>query len=225
MQDFTSSTTCASGIATDRRDGKTYNVNKINNVWWMTTNLDLDGGTTLTSTYSHVSSSYTLPASSTSNFNGSSSGGAYVYNSNSTNCHKASSPGDTTTLCYSYYSYKAACVGSDPSSGSCSYDICPSRWRLPTQSEYQTLIGTYTSGATLTVSPWFGVYGGYIDNDDAYCGPFCEIGDMGWYWSSTAYNSVFAQYMQFSSSSARMFSYGPGALEKDIGLAVRCKLQ
>ena len=194
-----------SGTVYDNRGGvsKAYTVAKIGSLCWMTKNLDLPGGTTLTSADSNVSSNYTLPASSTSGF--SSNTTAYVYNSNSTTC-SSSSP------CYSYYSYVAATAGTNPSSGAATADICPKGWRLPTQAEMQTMANSYTTGATMTASPFLGVYAGHY-----YSSSFGNGGSNGYYWSSTAYSSTYAYRLYFySSGSTVSYDY------KRLGFSVRC---
>ena len=119
--------------------------------WWMSKILDLAGGTTLTSALSNVSSSgYRLPNSSRQGFSYGS--GAYVYNSGSTTC-------SASQACYSYYSYTAACAGDNPSSGTCSYDICPKGWRLPIKEEFDSLAGIYLNGDNLTNSTFYADYG------------------------------------------------------------------
>ena len=201
----------------DSRDNQEYTVAKLfdGNIW-MTKNLNLAGGTKLYTDTSNVpdgypSSSnnpyYTLPNSSTSGFSNDST--AYVYNSGRTNC---SSPS-----CYSYYSYPAVTVGTNPNTDgvNATSDICPAGWRLPTQAEYQTLITTYNTGAKLVASPFLGVYGGYYDNSTFYNG-----GTSGHYWSSTASGSTTAYYMSFNSSEANMGSDG-----KRYGFSARCIVQ
>ena len=194
----------------DRRGNDTYKniaytTATIGSLCWMTRNLDLPGGTALTSSDTNLTTGFTLPASSTSGF--SSYNTDYVYNSGSTTCSWSSA-------CYSYYSFYTATAHwgtNSVSSGSSSKDICPKGWRLPTKDEYGTLKGTYTSGATLTASPFYGVYSGYYD------GSFVNGGSYGLYWSSyvTSANHVYPLY--FNSSSASITN----ALKKS-GLAVRC---
>ena len=111
--------------AYDVRDDKVYSVAKIDGEIWMAANLELDGGTALYSDTSNVPSGYpsngntpyyTLPASSMSGFDD--NAGAFVYNSNNTECGQDSP-------CYSYYSFVAATAGDNPSSGVAANDICP----------------------------------------------------------------------------------------------------
>ena len=143
-----------------------YTTAKIGTLCWMTRNLDLPGGTTLTSSDSNVSSNYTLPASSTSGFfNGSI---AYVYNSSSTYNDTSCGYNDP---CYSYYSFAAAAAGSNTQGT----DICPKGWRLPTQSEM--------SGITSSASSFSPVYSGRYSSDKFY-----EGGSYGLWWASNSYN-------------------------------------
>ena len=165
MQNFNPSNICsnATGTLTDSRDGKTYTVAKLaDGNWWMTSNLNLAGGTKLDSAgsdvpagYTQSSPYYTLPTSETissgttltnsSAFSNNAT--AYVFNTgnNTTTC-------DSSTPCNSYYSWLAATAGGKDSSGNAvetngynaAYSICPKGWRLPTAT---------TSNAPATTSP------------------------------------------------------------------------
>ena len=178
----------------------TYTTATINGLCWMTRNLDLPGGTTVTSSDSNVTSSYTLPASSTTGF--SDDYPAYVYNSNSTTC-------GNNQPCYSYYSYKAATAGTNPSGGNAANDICPKGWRLPTQTEYNALKNT---GVNLTTSPFYGVHAGYYYSSSLHDG-----GSGGVYWSSTADGASIAYYLSFSGFTGRTESD-----YKRTGSSIRC---
>ena len=170
----------------------------------MTSNLNLAGGTTITNSDSNITAaSYTLPSSRTSGFDSNIT--ANVYNSNSITC------GDDSP-CYSYYNYIAATAGTSPSSGNASSDICPKNWRLPTRAELTTLKNSYTTGTTLTASPFLGVYSGYYSYDSLYYG-----GSFGPYWSSTAYDSFSAYRLGYDSSSANVSSN-----DKNSGFSIRC---
>ena len=134
MQDFNAviADSLAPGITyttKDSRDNQDYTVAKLadGNIW-MTKNLNLAGGTTITSANSNVAENYTLPNSTFGGFDAETNENGYVYNSGSTDC--ASSVG-----CYSYYSYYSATAksGLNISTGGVSapYDICPKGWRMP----------------------------------------------------------------------------------------------
>ena len=128
----------------DARDEQEYTIAKLaDGKIWMTKNLNLAGGTTLSPDDTDFESSYTLPTtngwtttdnnsklimptSSTSGF--STNNYAYLYNSNSTTCAN-NSP------CYSYYSWDTATLGSGRSisadNTNAPYSICSKGWHLP----------------------------------------------------------------------------------------------
>ena len=133
-------------ILYDIRDDQAYTVAKLaDNKYWMVENLNLAGGTLLSSNDTNFASNYTLPTtngwtvsngklrlptSSTSGF--SNNNYAYVYNSgNKTNCGDV----NQNTPCYSYYSWDVATLGSGRSlstdNADAPYSVCPKNWRLP----------------------------------------------------------------------------------------------
>ena len=195
MQSVTSETCPAERtLVYDSRDDQEYYIQKIGSTCWMTSNLNIAGGTTLTSEKSNIASDYTLPASSSEGF--SSWVNPAVYND------------DTYG---GYYNYVAATAGTNPSSGNSTYDICPKGWHLPSQTSYNTLIATYTTGNTLTTAPWYGVYGGQ------YNGSSQSAGYYGNYWTSTVNDSEYGYYLSFSKNTASVF----GAYKVN-GFSVRC---
>ena len=107
----------------------------------------------------------------------------------------------------SYCRYNATSSGT-----SVNYDICPKGWRLPTQAEFTTLKNSYTTGTTLTASPFRGVYSGYYSNGSFYLG-----GSRGYYWSSTAGDNGFAYDLDYNSSSADVYNG-----YKSRGYNIRC---
>ena len=142
----------------DKRDNQPYCVAKLKDgKLWMTENLNIAGGTALSSEDTDFDSNYTLPttngwtitdgklilpASATkndadNNLTDSTQFGvinyAYVFNSgNKENCGAS----NQNTPCYSYYSWDTATLGSGRSISTdnidASYSICPKNWRLPT---------------------------------------------------------------------------------------------
>ena len=144
----------------DTRDNQVYKVAKLKDgKCWMVENLNIAGGTALSSTDTDFDASYTLPttngwtvidsklilpASAIKNENDnnltdstqfSTSNYAYVFNSgNKTNCGESGQD----TPCYSYYSWDAATLGSGRNIGTdntdATYSICPKNWKLPTSS-------------------------------------------------------------------------------------------
>ena len=126
----------------DARDNQEYTITKLaDNKYWMTTNLNLAGNTTITCDTTDCDSGYTLPTT-----NGWQAGGklpmsdtagfdtdnyAYVYNSGRTpSTESCGAPG-----CFSYYSWDAATLGSGRSNTTdntdAPYSICPKHWHLP----------------------------------------------------------------------------------------------
>ena len=137
---------------TDTRDGQDYKVAKLKDgKCWMVENLNLAGGTALTSADTDISDEYVnnytndnnltkvdnsliLPASSNISSDSYSKPYNYalLYNSNNrTTC----TDGTNTIPCYSYYSWGAATLASGKDlTGEdvhAPYSICPKGWRLP----------------------------------------------------------------------------------------------
>ena len=198
MQDVTAETCAASAegeTATliDTRDGSDYTVAKINGACWMTQNLRLAGGTTLTTSDSNVARDYTLPTTQLA-------GNSYSYTAPQTTISSDTSYGG-------YYNYCAASAGTVCSSSSAqdaTQDICPKGWRLPTLNEVSS-ITSYTSA----FSP---VYSGYYYNGSLY-----NTGFYGYWWSATAYSSTHQYYLVYDSGSLYA-NYDV----KSIGFPVRC---
>lgn len=134
----------------DKRESGTetaYTTALIGSQCWMTTNLNLAGGTALSADDTDVTSDYissfttsnnltktgntiVLPASSTSSgFD--TDNYSYVANSGNTSSNCSNAPG-----CYSYYSWDAATLGSGRSistdNTNAEQSICPKGWHLPT---------------------------------------------------------------------------------------------
>ena len=198
MQDVTAEICAASAegeTATliDTRDGSDYTVAKINGACWMTQNLRLAGGTTLTTSDSNVARDYTLPTTQLA-------GNSYSYTAPQTTISSDTSYGG-------YYNYCAASAGTVCSSSSAqdaTQDICPKGWRLPTLNEVSS-ITSYTSA----FSP---VYSGYYYNGSLY-----NTGSYGYWWSATAYSSTHQYYLVYDSGSLYA-NYDV----KSIGFPVRC---
>lgn len=138
----------------DSRDQQDYTIAKLaDGKVWMTKNLNLAGGTTLTSDKTDFVNGYTiptnhgwqangtLPASAVKNSDNnnltdssqfSTNNYAYVYNSgNTTGCGASGQ----NIPCYSYYSWDVATLGSGRSISTdntdAPYSICPKGWKLP----------------------------------------------------------------------------------------------
>lgn len=176
MQDFTLDTCVATASnkdvwVEDNRDNEKYTVRYINGKCWMTTNLNLGSTSdtmTLTPNDTNIKSNYTLSQSTMSNYK--------LYKANNKIC-SSSDP------CYTYYYWQIAIAGTSVSSSagsSSNYDICPKGWRLPTKSELTSLKNVYSTGQTLTSSPFNAVYSGYLSD-----GSFSGLGVRGGLLSST----------------------------------------
>ena len=185
MQDLTAaqcsgSSDGATATLRDRRDNNTYTIAKINGNCWMTQNLRLSGGRTLTSTDSNVASSWSFPSTSLT------SGNSYT---------DARYAVDSTYG--GYYNYCAASAGTVCSSSTAqnaTYDICPKGWRLPTYNEQ--------SGITSYVSAFSPVYSGYYSYGSLY-----TTGSYGCWWSSTAITNGVQYSLRYNSGSLSTVSY------------------
>ena len=200
MQDFTlaqcqSQASSSNVTVVDSRDNNSYTVRYINGNCWMTENLRLSGGRTLTSADSNVASSWSFPSTELA-------GNSYSYTAPQSTISSNTSYGG-------YYNFCAASAGTNCSrsnSSNTTYDICPKGWRLPTNSE-QSSITSYSSA----FSP---VYSGRY-----YNGSLSNTGSYGYWWSSTAYdNDSCVQYSLYYSSGILYSSYNV----KPNGFSVRC---
>ncbi|MBR3270232.1 hypothetical protein IKG07_03235 [Candidatus Saccharibacteria bacterium] len=180
----------------DKRDNKEYTVRWINGSCWMTSNLNLAGGTKITSSDSNITDAeYTLPADSTAGFND------YV----TANMH--CSGNDNTGCWYNYKAVSAGTISGSSVSSNASHDICPKGWRLPMISE-QIGILSYAS----EYNP---VVGGYYYNSNIY------TTNAGKYWSSTVSDSTHFYYMGYDGNS---MVAGSNDFTRDSGIFARCIL-
>ena len=234
----------------DKRDNQDYTIAKLKDgKVWMTKNLNLAGGTALTSDKTDFDSSYTipetqgwqvggtLPASSTNGFLYNNY--AYVYNSNSEVC-ASSSP------CYSYYSWDVATLGSGRNISTegdyAPYSICPKGWSLPTSGipsnngwklgDLYALATAYganlennyyddsaASGGNFAVNAGPGTASNLLFTGDYYDSLYSNGGSKGYYWSNTSGNNGRTAQMLYYSSS---FIYSSGGLDHERGAAIRC---
>ena len=215
----------------DIRDEQEYTVAKLaDNKIWMTKNLNLAGGTTISCETSDCDN-YTipenqgwqtggkLPESSTNGFNAINY--AYVYNSN--NATACSTPG-----CYSYYSWDAATLGSgrniNKDNDNAPYSICPKGWHLPStyngnnsSTDFRALMIAYNGSDVIqlydaSTDPTGATIYNRINNETApnflltgyYSDSSFLYGDSrGYYWSSTSdANTTYAK--QFFLESTRV---------------------
>ena len=199
MQDVTAEICAASAegeTATliDTRDGSDYTVAKINGDCWMTQNLRLSGGQTLTSEDSNIVGSWEFPANSLTSGN---------------SVTEARSAINSNTSYGGYYNYCAASAGtvcSDTAAQDTTQDVCPKGWRLPTNSEQ--------SGITGYVSAFSPVLSGFYNNGLLY-----NTGSSGNWWSATASDSSSQYNLSYVGSSLRTSG---GFSNKYYGYSVRC---
>ena len=196
LSDCQSRASDADFTVTDRRDDNDYTVRYTNGACWMTQNLRLAGGRTLTSADSNVVSSWEFPDDS------------LTLGNSSTEARSAISDDPEHTLEYGgYYNFCAASAGtvcSDTAVQNATQDICPKGWRLPTNSEQ--------SGITGYVSAFSPVYSGRY-----YNGSLLNTGSVGDWWSATAFSSTY-QYNLYYYSGSLYTNYG----DKSYGFSVRC---
>lgn len=193
-------------IIDDRNDSE-YGIARINDMFWMTTDLNIggDSAVTLTSDDTNLNdglTSYTLPASSSQDFEDSMDESVYVASEDDCN---------NSQPCRGYYSYGAVTAGTNPNTGSASSDICPKGWRLPTTSEFSDLVSSY--GSDITNEPFYGSLAGLFDATG-----FENGGVFGGYWSSDVLENTSAISLQFAQSQpASVINW-----DKTNGLSARC---
>ena len=203
-------------VVLDKRDNQSYRVAKLSeSELWMTTNLNLAGGTTVTSENSNVTADYTLPAAPTvANNTGYPTSYTGIVNTPYTSCA-------SNRLCFSYYTYDIATAGSVEGqvTGSATSDICPKNWRMLTKDEYATLTTQYNTAAKLEGSPIKLVYNGMINTalERPGAGTYADV------WTATMTNATDASMLyipnNFSTSSPSAFS----DQTRTTMAAVRCK--
>ena len=199
MQDVTAEICAASAdgetaTLTDTRDNNTYTVAKINGNCWMTQNLRLSGGRTLTPADSNVTQNWEFLNTSLE------SGNSY------TDARSAISVDPEHALEYGgYYNYCAASAGTvcSQTEQDATQDICPKGWRLPTLDEM--------SGITSYVSAFSPVYSGL------YGGSLGGTGSYGYWWSATADSSSYQYSLSYYNG-----SLGTVGNNKRNGYSVRC---
>ena len=176
----------------DARDDNTYTVRYINGACWMTQNLRLSGGRTLTPSDSNVESNWTFPNNSLT------SGESYT---------EARSTINSNTSYGGYYNYCAASAGTvcnDTTKQDATYDICPKGWKLPTLDQFE--------GITNQTSAFSPVYSGVYSD-----GSLSSTGSWGSWWSATASSSSIQRSLHYLGG-----SLGTGTLLKNLGYSVRC---
>ena len=187
--------------ATDRRDSNIYTVRYIKDACWMTSNLRLSGGRTLTPSDSNVDSNWTFLNNSLDK-----DGTNYIGNSYTEAGFVISDDPQHAAEYGGYYNYCAASAGSvcEETKMDAIQSICPKGWRLPTLNEM--------NGITSYVSAFSPVLSGYYNY-----GTPSGTGSRGYWWSATAYDSSFQYNLRYGSGSLYT-SYD----DKRLGISVRC---
>ena len=177
----------------DSCDNSSYTVRYINGACWMTQNLRLSGGRTLTSADSNVASSWSFPSTPLA-------GNNYSYTAPQVTISSNPSYGG-------YYNFCAASAGTNCQTSSTvntTYDICPRGWRLPTLNEVSGITG-YASAFSPVLS------GNYVN------GALYNTGSYGYWWSATARDSNYQYNLRYNGSSLYT-----GNGNKNVGFSVRC---
>jgi len=188
----------------DARDNKTYTVRYINGNCWMTQNLRLAAGTTLTPSDTNIASAYTLPN------NDLALGNSYV----EARLHDS---GNTDNgYWYNYCAASAGTICTESNSTDAIYDICPAGWHLPTLTDNRTIGGTSTSGDSTYTTVFSPIAGGrYYDGS--------LTGTYGYWWSSTRMGGTSRRYL--ANRGAILYSYFSDASDlysRYNGYYIRC---
>ena len=148
----------------DKRDNNEYTVRYINGACWMTQNLRLTGGQTLTPAESNLIQNWTFPDRSLD-------GNDANYVGNLNNSVAAWASNTTYGGYYNYCGASAGTVCADREENALQ-DICPKNWRLPNDEEMNSVAGT----SYLDIFPPSGVY---------TSGMLSDLGSSGAWWGST----------------------------------------
>ena len=210
IQDFTNAqcqslASTTDVAATDRRDSNIYTVRYINNACWMTSNLRLSGGRTLTPSDSNVAISWSFPNNSLDKDSTN-----YIGNSYTEAGFVISDDPRYAKEYGGYYNYCAASAGSvcEQTERGATQSICPAGWTLPTGGS-----NSQQSGITSFVDAFSPVLSGYYGNGALY-----NTGSGGDWWSATAYGSDYQYTLGYNNGSSLYTSYD----FKRFGLSVRC---
>ena len=211
-----------SGTFIDSRDGNEYNWVQIGDQVWMAENLAYLPSVNMVADGSEdAAGSY-----------------YYVYGYDGTNVADAKATDNYATYGV-LYNWTAAMDGEASSTTNPSgiQGVCPAGWHLPSDAEWTELTdylgGTSVAGGKLKetgtthwASPNTGATnetgftalpGGY--RDYVYNGSFLYIGDNGYWWSATEYDSNHAWYRNMDFNFSDVLSHNNN---KELGFSVRC---
>ena len=187
-QEFCASVTTSSPDNTarlkDTRDGKYYWAAKLaDGNCWMTQNLDFDLSTnvSLEPETSDIKSAWTPTRSTTATISGYNSNAGLSYNPGDV-YYENTSGNDSHYHVGNYYQWNAATAGYNGTSDS-NQSICPKGWKLPSRSQFQTLIDSVPVNSNLINAPYYMLRGGRVYNSS-----LSSVGSDGFYWSSSTYN-------------------------------------
>lgn len=183
----------ATATLIDKRDNSDYTIAKINGNCWMTQNLRLSGGRTLTPADSNVASDWSFPSTQLAG--------------NSSSATEPQMTISSDTSYGGYYNYCAASAGTvcAETEIDATQDICPKGWRLPTNAELNT-ITSYASAFSPVLS------GRYNS------GSLIFIGSGGHWWSASAENIHLRYILDYNGSRLSTSIYG----SRTEGKSVRC---
>ena len=226
----------------DTRDGHNYTVRKLaDGKCWMTSDLRLPGGTTLTSADSNVTTSYTLPTTETSNDNGATLVNSSAFGDNNSVAYVYDNPNNENGYASSYYSFQAATAGTGSSvttnRQNAPASVCPKGWKLPTgflgddhtyeqDSDFLNLMTTYgyerdtwywnmtETGRQAFESAFAPLYAGSY-----YPGSFNGGGVYANYWASTVFDADDAYFAYFGTDG---LAYSADYYGRYYGYQVRC---
>ena len=184
----------------DKRDNNEYSVRYINGACWMTQNLRLAGGQTLTPAESNLIQNWTFPDRSLdgndANYVGSLNNSVAAWASN--------------TTYGGYYNYCGASAGTvcADSEENALQDICPKNWRLPNDEEMNSVAGT----SYLDIFP---------DSQRYSSGTF---GGFGGWWGSTVNALYYGEVLDPNGGAYNEISVGDSLFARKYGhgYSIRC---
>jgi len=101
--------------------------------------------------------------------------------------------------------------------------VCPQDWHLPTQSEWNTLVnntgGSNNAGTNLVVGGSSGFEALMAGQTNLFPYPFLDVGQKGYFWSSTQANSNDANNLYLINNDPQVYI---DQFDKDYGHSVRC---
>ena len=181
---------------TDIRDNNTYTVRYINGACWMTQNLRIAGGTTLTPSTSNVASNYTIPTTDLTSGNSYTDG--RIHNSGNT----------TNGYWYNFCAASAGTVCQEAIIGGSGHDICPKGWRLPLSSDGSNVVGYAAEFSPVT--------GGYYVNGSL------KDTTEGYWWTGTGISNAPSAIWLINYDSANNSMSSSVGMNKERGMYVRC---